>query len=105
MLLLTCSVCHYFGTTEISRMLVCVVVLLEHSCVCVCVCAKESLAKKSPSAQVLPVQSSVQMQVNPIGFSTQVAPLTHGDDKQACSTDEDEDGEDKRTHTHTHTGM
>lgn len=65
-------------------------------CVSVCgVCAKESVAKKSPSAQMCPVQSLVQTQVNPIGFSTQVAPLTHGDDKQACSTDENGYGEDR----------
>lgn len=38
--------------------------------------------------QVCPVQPFVQMQVNPIGFSTQVAPFIHGDDKHACSTDE-----------------
>lgn len=38
--------------------------------------------------QVCPVQSLVQVQENPIGFSTQVAPFIHGDDKQACSTDE-----------------
>lgn len=59
-------------------------------CVCVLVCAKVSVAvKKSPSAQVRPVHSPVHTQVNPIGFSTQVAPLMHGDDKQACSTDGD----------------
>lgn len=62
-------------------------------------CAKESFAKKSPSAQVLPVQSFVQMQVNPIGFSSQVAPLMHGDDKQACSTDENGYGGDRGDHT------
>lgn len=38
--------------------------------------------------QVCPVHSFVQVQVNPIGFSKQVAPFIHGDDKQACSTDE-----------------
>lgn len=35
-----------------------------------------------------PVQLLVQMQAKPVGFSTQVAPFMHGDDKHACSTDE-----------------
>lgn len=35
-----------------------------------------------------PVQLLVQVQVKPVGFSTQVAPFMHGDDKHACSTDE-----------------
>lgn len=35
-----------------------------------------------------PVQPSVHVQLKPVGSSTQVAPFIHGDDKQACSTDE-----------------
>lgn len=35
-----------------------------------------------------PVQLLPQTQVKPAGFSTQVAPFIHGDDKHACSTDE-----------------
>ena len=34
-----------------------------------------------------PVQPSVQMQLKPVGSSTQVAPFMHGDDKHACSTE------------------
>ncbi len=51
----------------------------------VCQCAE---LKKSPSSHVCPVQPSVQTQLKPAGFSTQVAPFIQGDDKHACSTDE-----------------
>lgn len=48
----------------------------------------KSLGLLSPSVQEGPVQLLLQMQVKPAGFSTQVAPFIHGDDKHACSTDE-----------------
>lgn len=48
----------------------------------------KGLGLLSPSVQEGPVQLLLQMQVKPAGFSTQVAPFIHGDDKHACSTDE-----------------